>query len=147
MDRTNLKHLLDACFTAKRIVETLPQLPDGMKPRHIHVLDVIQEVSSQQGTCRVSDVSTRLNITMPSVTKLIQELEQYGLVTKYPDPGDKRVALLGLTESGLACFHQHVLQFHTDWSDALQDISNEQVQEVITIIEKLRLTMPGLEEK
>ncbi|MCI5509139.1 MAG: winged helix DNA-binding protein [Eubacterium sp.] len=147
MDRTNLKHLLDACFTAKRIVETLPKLPNGMKPRHIHVLDVIQEVSSQQGTCRVSDVSTRLNITMPSVTKLIQELERYELVKKYPDPGDKRVTFLALTESGIACFNEHVLNFHTAWSEALEDVSNEQAQEVIAVIEKLRLTMPGLEEK
>ena len=75
MDTTSLKQLLDACFTAKHIVETLPQLPKGMKPRHIHVLDSVSRVCTEQGECRVSDVSTRLNITMPSITKLVQELE------------------------------------------------------------------------
>ena len=75
MNTTSLKQLLDTCFTAKRIVETLPELPKGIKPRHIHVLDAIQDIQKQQGMCRVSDVSTKLNITMPSITKLVQELE------------------------------------------------------------------------
>ncbi len=44
MDTTSLKQLLDTCFTAKYIVETLPQLPKGMKPRHIHVLDSVSQV-------------------------------------------------------------------------------------------------------
>lgn len=145
MDRNSLKHLLDACFTAKRIVETLPQLPEGMKPRHIHVMDAIQEIHSIQGMCRVSDVSTRLNITMPSITKLIQELEQLDLVTKQPDPNDKRAALLCLTDDGTACVTKHVLDFHTSWAEALSDVSDEQAQEVIDIIEKLRLSMPGIQ--
>ena len=145
MDRNSLKHLIDSCFTAKRIVETLPQLPNGMKPRHIHVLDAIQEILSVQEMCRVSDVSTRLNITMPSVTKLIQELEQLGLVTKQPDPNDKRAALLCLTEDGIKCVTKHVLDFHTEWAKALSDVSDEQAQEVIAVIEKLWLTMPGIQ--
>ncbi len=38
MDTMHLKKLLDACFTAKHVIETMPELPTGMKPRHIHVL-------------------------------------------------------------------------------------------------------------
>lgn len=146
MNTASLKHLLDACFTAKRIVETLPQLPDGMKPRHIHVLDAIWEICNQQGMCRVSDVNVRLNITMPSVTKLIQELENRGLVRKETDPSDKRVALLSLTDAGTACVKRHVWDFHSQWTKGLQDVSDEQVQEVINTIEKLRHTMPGIEK-
>ena len=147
MNRESLKHLIDACFTAKRIVETLPELPSGMKPRHIHVLDAVWEIQNKQGICRVSDVNTRLGITMPSVTKLVQELELLKLLQKQPDPADKRVTLLTLTEEGIACVKRHVWDFHTVWADALADVSDEQAQEATNVIEKLLLTMPGMEEK
>ena len=147
MNRESLKHLLDACFTAKRIVETLPELPSGMKPRHIHVLDAVWEIQNEQGICRVSDVNTRLGITMPSVTKLVQELEQLKLLQKLPDPADKRVTLLTLTEEGIACEKRHVWDFHTAWAEKLSDISDGQAVEAATVIEKLLLTMPGMEGK
>lgn len=146
MNTSELKNLLDACFTAKRIVETLPELPSGMKPRHIHVLDAIYETKQRQEACRVSDVCRRLNITMPSITKLIQELENRGLVEKYNHPEDKRVILLNLTEEGMACVKRHVLDFHSRWAEKLQDIDGRQVTEAVALIEKLKATMPGIEE-
>ena len=32
MTQEKLKQFLDACFDAKRLIEKLPDLPDGMKP-------------------------------------------------------------------------------------------------------------------
>ena len=32
MTQEKLKQFLDACYDAKRLVEHLPDLPDGMKP-------------------------------------------------------------------------------------------------------------------
>lgn len=146
MNPKTLKKLLDTCFTAKRIIETLPELPNGMRPRHIHVLDAIEEIYNQQGMCRVSDVNAKLNITMPSVTKLINELENYGLLEKLADSSDKRVTLLSLTDTGYTCVERYVHQFHSDWANALYDISDEQAEKAINIIEKLRHTMPGIKE-
>ncbi len=147
MNQKTLKKLLDTCFTAKHIVETLPELPNGMKPRHIHVLDAIEEIYNQQSICRVSDVSAKLNITMPSVTKLINELENYGLLEKITDRSDKRVTLLSLTDAGTACVQHHVHELHSAWANALDDISDKQAEEAINIIEKLWHTMPGIKEE
>lgn len=145
MNTTSLKRLLDTCFLAKHIVETMPELPKDMKPRHIHVMDAIQEIEKMQGECRVSDVSGQLNITTPSVTKLIQELEKLGMVVKRSDDRDKRVSLLRLTDEGMQCVNKHVLKFHAEWAKELADVTDEQVQEAIEIIEKLQRAMPGLE--
>ena len=41
MTQEKLKQFLDACFDAKRLIEKLPDLPDGMKPRQVHVLDAV----------------------------------------------------------------------------------------------------------
>lgn len=142
MDTIHLKKLLDACFTAKHVIETMPELPKGMKPRHIHVLDQISMACEAHGECRVSDVSEGLNITMPSVTKLAQELETMHLLEKYPDKSDKRVTLLKLTGQGLSCVQKYVYDFHSRWADNLSSVSNEEVQNMIYIIERLEQTMP-----
>lgn len=147
MNTTSLKRLLDTCFLAKHIVETLPELPKGMKPRHIHVMDAIEETLRLNGMCRVSDVNSKLNITMPSVTKLIQELEAAGMVRKQTDAKDKRVTLLYLTDDGMACVQRHVRKLHGAWADALHDVSDEQAEEVIRIMEELWNTMPGRKDK
>ncbi|MCI9360308.1 MAG: winged helix-turn-helix transcriptional regulator [Hungatella sp.] len=143
MNTTSLKHLLDACFTAKHIIETMPALPKGMKPRHIHVLDSVNEACREQEECRISDVSNRLNITMPSITKLIQELEIMGMLERYADDVDKRVNLLKLTDKGKAHVKKYVQDFHENWVKHLHDISDQQVEESIKMIERLHDTMPG----
>lgn len=147
MTANGLKSLLDVCFTAKHIVETMPELPKGMRPRHIHVLEQVEETCLRQGECRVSDVSTRMNITMPSITKLIQEMEAMGMVEKRGDKGDKRVSLLKLTDKGAAHVKKYVRDFHRDWVKNLEDISDDQVREAVEIIEKLHDSMPGRQEE
>lgn len=147
MNAQSLKQLLDTCFVARRLVETLPELPKRMKPRHIHVMDVIYGRQNAGKPCRVSDVSETLHITMPSVTKLIQELTALGMVEKYADADDKRVALLRLTDEGFACVERYVTEFHGEWADRLSDITDEEVKATIEIITRLWQTMPGREKE
>ena len=142
MNVTSLKNLLDACFLAKRIVETLPELPKHMKPRHIHVLNVIHEAHLQHGLCRVSDVSRELSVTMPSVTRLVQELEQLGMLTKQPDKEDGRITLLALTEAGAECVQRYVTQLQGAWARALDTVTDEQAEAAIHTIEELWRTLP-----
>lgn len=146
MTEEKLRRFLDACFIAKRIVETLPELPDNMKPRHIHVLEAIWEQEKQQGFGRVSDISVQLEITMPSITKLVQELEVMEMLRKETDPKDRRVTLLYLTEAGRECVNRYVREFHREWAEKLPDISDAQVDEVIERIARLGETMPGRKE-
>ena len=145
MDSNDLEQLLDACFVAKKITETLPALPQGMKPRHIHVLHAVFELQTATGGCRVSDVSRALNITMPSITKLVQELTDRRLLTKYCEAEDKRVTLLTLTDAGNVCVEQYVIAFHRAWAAKLETITPEQVRQAVELIAALRDAMPGLE--
>lgn len=146
MERKDLELLLDACFMAKKLVETLPALPPGMKPRQIHVLNVVFELQQTGEGCCVSDVSRQLDTTMPSITKLIKELADQELLVKYAAQ-DKRVTLLRLTGAGEACVRKYALEFHQEWAGRLDGISSQQAQQVIEIITRLRDTMPGLEEQ
>lgn len=144
MDIEKFKELIDACFVAKKITETMEELPKGFKPRHIHVIDSIYQLSKEKEDVRISDVSNRLNVTTPSITKLINELEEKEVVEKYTISDDKRVTLVKLTELG-AKYHQHyVIDYHTLWVSNLTDISDEEVDKVISIIDRVKNTMPKM---
>ena len=121
MTQEKLKQFLDACFDAKRLIEKLPDLPDGMKPRQVHVLDAVNEIQKKQGFCRVSDISSYMNTTLPSITKLVQELEERNLLVKQADEKDKRV--INLT---------------------LPDLDDAVVDEFVHAITRMQETMPGI---
>lgn len=91
-----------------------------MKPRQVHVLDAVNEIQKKQGFCRVSDISSYMNTTLPSITKLVQELEERNLLVKQADEKDKRVINLTLTEEGKEFVELRVTHFHGEWASACQ---------------------------
>lgn len=79
-----VRSLLDVCWKAKTITELMPALPKGMKPRYVHVIDAVWHINEPNGqdtgTARVGDVSAFLGVTTPSITKLVGEMADLGLV-------------------------------------------------------------------
>ena len=76
------RQFLDACHEARRICEILPNLPERLKPRHIRIIWCIHIIYEEKGIVRVSDVASAMNGTMPSITKLVNELCDMGVVKK-----------------------------------------------------------------
>ena len=93
-----VRSLLDVCWKAKTITELMPALPKGMKPRYVHVIDAVWHINEPNGqdtgTARVGDVSAFLGVTTPSITKLVGEMADLGLVVKHADAADRRAVTL-----------------------------------------------------
>jgi DNA-binding MarR family transcriptional regulator len=51
---------------------------------------------------RITELARLVGLTQPRITTLVQALEERGLVTREPDPGDGRAVLVGLSEEGRA---------------------------------------------
>lgn len=51
---------------------------------------------------KISEISRRLRVSMPSVTQMLNVLEARGLLERSPDPADRRAVRIRLTESGQA---------------------------------------------
>lgn len=51
----------------------------------------------RDGTMPMSDLTARLGVTRGALTGLVDRLEEAGLVTRNPDPSDRRVTHLALT--------------------------------------------------
>ena len=125
MERDVLKKFLDACHKAKRIIELMPALPKGMSPRHIQVIDTIYQLSQRNGEVKVSDISNDLNVTRPSITKLVGELEASGVVKKVPNVNDRRVIWLRLTALGERYYDFYVAQYQHWLLQQLQEIPED----------------------
>jgi len=54
----------------------------------------------RRGGQRITALAVAEGVSQPSMTQLIQRLEQRGLVERTSDPTDGRVALVSLTEQG-----------------------------------------------
>ena len=139
-----VRRLLDACWKAKAVTELMPELPKGMKPRYVHVIDAIWHINASHGqdtaTARVGDVSTFLGVTTPSVTKLVGEMAKLGLLVKHPDESDRRAVTLTLTERGLDIRRIYVEEYHARLSGLLGGLTVEQCETTVrTLAETLRV--------
>ena len=119
------RQFLDACHEARRICEILPDLPPKVKPRHIRIINCISTIHEKQGSVRVSDVAAAMNGTMPSITKLVNELCEMGAVKKRQSRNDKRVYTLKLTDLGNHYYDVYVKQFQGWLCDQMEDIPEE----------------------
>ena len=82
MTNEKIKRMFDACYQAKRIREMLPPLPEGIMPSYIQYMDVIQSLQKQGVQVKISDISDRLNLPRPGVTRTVKEMEKKGLLEK-----------------------------------------------------------------
>ncbi len=56
----------------------------------------------RRGPQRITTMAAAEGVSQPSMTQLMQRLEQRGLVARTSDPSDGRVALVSLTDPGKA---------------------------------------------
>ena len=115
--------LLGACYEAKRIVELMPKLPKGMKPSHIHIVDIIGQLQQAHGLVRISDIGTALHITKPSITKLVNELVELKAVEKVQSKEDKRVFTVSITDLGKTYHKKYLEEYHREIAKRLAGIS------------------------
>lgn len=147
MDRYKVKNLIDSFFVAKRITEIMPELPKGLKPRHIHVINSIAEIRKIKDKVCVSDISSALKVTTPSVTKLINELYERNIVKKEHEDVDKRIVTLYLTDLGEEYYNYYIIEYHNKIAEKLKNIEDENCEMAIDIINKVYEVIKSIESE
>lgn len=134
MESESVSKLLGACHEAKRIVELMPKLPKGMKPGHIHVIDVISRLQQDKGSVRVSDIGAALHVTNPGITRLVNELVEFNAVQKTQSSEDKRVFTVCLTALGQKYYQKYLEDYHREVAVRLAGISEEDISTAARVI-------------
>ena len=141
MTTEKIKRMLDACYQAKRIREMLPPLPAGVAPSYIHYLDTIQSLEKQEILVKITDISDALKLPRPGVTRTIKEMEKKGYLKKTSSLDDGRITYISVTKAGRELSKKYDAQYFSDLAVDLTDISEEEADCMIAVIEKFYQVM------
>jgi DNA-binding MarR family transcriptional regulator len=109
----------------------------GLKPSEMRLLFCIKRGSRESDDIKVSEISKLLNVTSPTVTQLVNGLEEKGLVERHFDKSDRRVVNIRLTAQG-----EHVTQKASDvflglTDELIQYLGEQQSVKLVELLEKV----------
>ena len=147
MKSEKVKEMLDSCYMAKRILDMLPKLPEGVLPSYVRYLETIIELEEKNQKVKVSDVSEVLNLHRPGVTRTINAMEEKGYLKKETAKHDGRVTYVTVTKEGKMIFEKYNKDYFQKLALCLNHVSNDEADCMIQTIEKFYEVMCEGREK
>lgn len=141
MNSQKTKEMLDSCYIAKRVLDLLPELPEGVLPSYIRYLETVLNLKETHEKVKVSDLSSALNLPRPGVTRTVSSMVEKGYLNKISSKEDGRVTYVEVSEKGQALFEKFNKDYFEDLSQRLSDISIEEADCMIETIEKFYQVM------
>ena len=86
---------------------------------------------------KLSDIATRLKVTLPAVTHKVQTLEHAGLIKKEKDTKDKRITYVKLTDKGQSYVVSSKKTYYQPLKQILESIGEEDTHHLIRILAKI----------
>ncbi|SIN96661.1 MarR family winged helix-turn-helix transcriptional regulator [Halodesulfovibrio marinisediminis] len=87
----------------------------------------------------ISQVAEHVGITRTSMTQIINNLENQGLIKRVANPRDKRSSLVSLTAEGMEEVTVLVTKSHSALAHFADEAGIEKIQDAISILEELSL--------
>lgn len=110
--------------------------PYGISGTQYNVLRILRGAPSD-GLCR-NEISDRLVTRMPDVTRLLDRMEDAGLVARERDTKDRRLVTTRLTEKGLALVNELDLPIAESHERQLGHLGGERLRELIDLMSAIR---------
>ncbi len=95
----------------------------AQRPRDSVSLSALAILSTlyAQGAMTAARLAEAERLQPQSLTRLIQDLEEKGLIARTPDPDDRRNLRISLTEAGRRAFYYDIAARHTWLSGAMAE--------------------------
>jgi DNA-binding MarR family transcriptional regulator len=120
---------------AYSIIEALK--PFDVTPTQYNVLRILRG-AGQHGLCR-EDIRERLISQVPDVTRLLDRLEQSGLVERARDTVDRRLVTTRITDAGLELLRKLDKPIGEAHQKQLGHMTKAELRVLIALLEKARL--------
>ena len=129
-----LENLFQLSHSLKRAIhDHVEDLGLSITPMHVRVLKVINHLPN----CTAMEISQRLNRDKGQVTRLLNTLIDQSLITKQPNPNDKRSQCLVIEQQGLQIIAQIKGVDKTILKQVTADISEQELEEFNKILNKM----------
>lgn len=100
-----------------------------------------------EGPRRITELTALEGIAQPTMTLLVQRLQEKGWVQRKGLPEDGRVVMVELTEAGAAAREKSRAQFLTAMRGDLQALSDDQLEELSAATETLSSFVDDLQQR
>ncbi|MEV5374731.1 MarR family transcriptional regulator [Streptomyces nondiastaticus] len=120
-------------------IERALQAAHGLSVREFSVLDVLsRQHSGEGGHLRMNEVAEAVVLSQSATTRLVNRLEDRGLLTRYLCLTDRRGIYTDVTEAGLALLEQARPTNDTALREALDEASKRaDLAPLVTAVESL----------
>lgn len=145
--RTSLIAAVDASIDAFNQDGRMSRKRATRRARRVTGLDwtysalLILQAMKDDSTLRMTQLADSVGTTPPTITKLVRDLEEKGLISRVPDEQDGRASLLRLTQSGLQAAEAIGHARLESLRQVLSDWSNEDLERFTALFERLRADM------
>lgn len=136
MNERKAKDVIDAFEKVEKITQSRPPLPDGLLPSYLKLIDLTYQLS-KEGNVKVSDLSNKMNQTMPSITRSLKAMEEMKLIKKVISSSDKRVVYISLTNKGSDIYNTYVKTYYSALSKRLSKYSDSDINQMIDLINEI----------
>lgn len=104
-------------------------------------------IADSNSLCHQKDIEKILDLRSPTVTQILKQMEKYDLITRIPDPNDRRYKIIKATPSGIA-LNKKITE---DMSQLDQEIKNklspDQMDGLVNCFETIEQTISNYIKK
>jgi MarR family transcriptional regulator, organic hydroperoxide resistance regulator len=113
----------------------------GLPLTHFEPMSVIDGM----GACRVFDIASELGITTGGASKLVDRIEEDGLLRRRPNPDDRRSSLLELTAEGERLLKSAAKSFDDELELRLGSLSERGMSQTASTLARLRAATASID--
>lgn len=114
--------------------------PTGLSSSAFNVLMALHNTDDR--TLEPCQLASRLLISRPSVTGLLDTLQTKGLIERLPHAEDRRRVLVRLTDDGLELLESHFETHYREVNAAFADLSKQERATLVTLLRRVRGATP-----
>jgi len=96
---------------------------------------------NEQGARRAADLAEIFSLDKGSVSRVVHQLVELGLVERTPDPGDGRASLLSVTAETVRRLGEVHGQRREHYDDRLAAWSADEIEDLVRMLGRLNLTL------
>lgn len=104
----------------------------GVTPSQLRALRAVAH-----GSMRISALARRLDVVPRSATSVVDDLEAAGLVTREPDPDDRRATLVAVTDAGRRVLAELRARRQAGMAELLSRLSDDEQAELVRLLSLL----------
>lgn len=85
-----------------------------------------------------SEIARIMGVKQPTITPLLYDLENEGIITRRPNPDDRREVYIALTDKALEMHKKHHERMHESVGELVRYLGVEDSKEILRIAEKIK---------